>query len=628
MNKPFVPRSFRWRARTRIAIAWHWLREQPGNILGGETGRRVRTPVIAEVEIRTMGRFRSTITREEPEWLRLRIEAAGKPAEDLLASARIISISGLPRTGDVDPLLAALLGAGEYSGEVARGLACFSGYQALSVARRRRLEHWFGRVNSEAEFERLRCDLEQVCAFRDRLYHEALRALERKCPVTEARRLCEAECDSVLLDCSVPLNETGLAACREAVGGELTHAIETARTEGKAWGGLTAGLLEEETVIELHLPLVEKKRWSDPVALVAGSACEAGDDGRVVVYPARETHPTRYINHHQTALVLAGTLPLFQKTLDGGGSFRISFSDCRVVPLAYARHALPPLLDAYGFSEAARRILDSAPFPCRDVEVALTLFVPASAGRAWLDLPPERTAGHYTIFSWASVAVQAALRGWLPWVHFSDPGNFAATGAAYPLLVYQASRPFHRRTRADFTYDPLHAASLNLALRNATGALPEILGRARDTLLERGSEKLAGRYSPALTGRIMGWMKPGNRHFQGLLAADALLVEQLTKLGNLGRSLSLATEKDPARTTRFLLRSTGQVLKPVHARLRRLYCARDRTSFGSLILLVATSALSGAPIGAVLRLRPVSDANVPEYVFVNTQRNAASRESV
>jgi len=126
-------------------IAWHWLREQPGNVFGGETGRRIHTPVTAVVEIRAAGRFRTTITREEPEWLRLRIEAAGNPAADLLASARVVSIAGFPRAGDADPLVAALLGAGDHPDELARGLKNLPGYLALPVARRRGLEHWFGK---------------------------------------------------------------------------------------------------------------------------------------------------------------------------------------------------------------------------------------------------------------------------------------------------------------------------------------------------------------------------------------------------------------------------------------------------------------------------------------------------
>lgn len=614
------PRRLRATARTRIRLDCHWLREEAGNLIGGETCRRVLTPAIAEIETRLDGGLRTEVNLEENGRLRVRVLPAHEYAGEIRLTTRVIGVSGQPGAGDVDPLLALLLGAPGSEEDFREGLGSFPAYLALPAKLRRPLSRWFGEIRSEADFTRLQPQLDRICRFRDRLYQEAFRALERKCSVT-ADGISVTGAGGVLVDCCFAFTDEGLARYRELLDGELSGVLRAADGHARCRRGLPPAGIGAETALEMHLPFVDKKRWAAPMALVAGMEIEAGEDGRILARYGMEADAGRYDNLHQIMLALAGGIRRVAGEATGE-DFRLSFTDRRRVPAGYARRWLPALLAAYGFPDAVLRDAGSMPVNCGDATVSLTLFVPGWATLGWRELPGEKTLDYYAVFSQVSEAVQAGLRRWLPYVHFSDPGRFRDKRTAYPLLVYAASRPFHQRTRAEYTYDPLNRSSLNLALRNAASALPGVLKHAEQALLDLGMEKIAGEYAPKRATRILSWLNGGNRNLQKLLAADALAMNQLENLGIRGRKLGRDLAANPDRATHFLLRSVNQLLKNLHPRLRRYYAGADLTTFGSLILVEATSALSAAlgrpaPVQAVVRWRPAADAAATEQVAVN-----------
>ena len=64
---------------------------------------------------------------------------------------------------------------------------------------------------------------------------------------------------------------------------------------------------------------------------------------------------------------------------------------------------------------------------------------------SWLSLPAERSAAFLPTFARVSVAVQSVLRERVPAVHFQNLERFRDWKSAYPMLVYEASRPFRGR---------------------------------------------------------------------------------------------------------------------------------------------------------------------------------------
>ena len=85
----------------------------------------------------------------------------------------------------------------------------------------------------------------------------------------------------------------------------------------------------------------------------------------------------------------------------------------------------------------------------------------------WLATPAERSPLFFPSFAAISLAIQGALRERVPAACLVNPNDFEDTRTAYPILVYQASRPFHGKDRADLTYDVLDEILMKRLYRRA-----------------------------------------------------------------------------------------------------------------------------------------------------------------
>ena len=72
---------------------------------------------------------------------------------------------------------------------------------------------------------------------------------------------------------------------------------------------------------------------------------------------------------------------------------------------------------------------------------------------AWMNAPDELQPRYFQTWQGVSLALQKALRTWIPEIYFRDPARYEDRDAAFPLLVYAASRPCRGRPRTEFTYD-------------------------------------------------------------------------------------------------------------------------------------------------------------------------------
>ena len=626
----FALTTIHWGARTRIGFVYHWLREVTGNRLEGEFGLPVATPLTVALEVRLRAPARAAVSLGSDAWRRLRCHkmpggTGSVPAIEVAAE----NLTPLPR--GVDELLAVLAGVPGQATVAGQALESYPTHLALPKELAKPLAKLFGKVRSEQDFAEFQRRLATILSFRDALYETAVAALEKKCSAEVAGRYQSAAEEDILLDCSFASTEQGQRLYRDALRGEFTG-LEDARCEDcRLAPGLLTGIVGELTDIELHLPLVHKRCGNNRMEVLKATEPETDENGRISAVPARGASQAEYRNLHQTALILIPAIPFQGKR--SAEAFSIAFTDHRRLCRPQLRYGFAPLLTAYGFEESADELLAAVPEAREDINVALTLSVPSSILGAWLETPAERSVACYEGLSRVSRAVQSSLRRWLPYIYFSNLDRFEDRETAYFMLVYQASRPFSRKARADFTYDPMNLTSLNLAFRNASGDLAGVLWAARQMLLETGGEESAEAFAAKLEPKILRAVKRGNRCFRTLLAADAACVRQFIKLANRGREIRRELETSPESANHYLYRFAAEIAKNFRLTLKHIHSGQDFTALGSLLLVEAVSALSDAwaeqtPVEAVLRLSVAGEPAAPEVVVANRARQRRSSRPV
>ncbi len=162
------------------------------------------------------------------------------------------------------------------------------------------------------------------------------------------------------------------------------------------------------------------------------------------------------------------------------------------------------------------------------------------------------------------------------------------------MLVYQASRPFHARTKTELTYDVLNPKMTRRLFRSVRANLIEILEQVETRLRAEGLPELADQYLPKRVGAIVKSVKrlaSSRRCLYSLIRSESLLVEALVQLGGLG---SIPVEERAGRVAAFGKRWDFQ--------MRRLYKRKDFAWLGSVLLDAATRALRSSQEGPTGRI--------------------------
>ena len=217
----------------------------------------------------------------------------------------------------------------------------------------------------------------------------------------------------------------------------------------------------------------------------------------------------------------------------------------------------------------------------------------------WLSLPAERSAAFLPTFGRISVALQAALREHVPAVYFHGLERFRDWRSAYPMLVYQASRPFRGRVRTELTYDVLNPRLMAILFRRARANLTPWLERVEAELRAGGFEEVAQHYSlkraPGIIESVQR-LSASRRCLYRLVRSEAALVDALVDLSGLGNV--------PAKEQ---VKKLAAFRKKWQFQLRRLYPGVDFSVIAPVLLDSATQALlsfnaslSGADSGVKL----------------------------
>lgn len=354
--------------------------------------------------------------------------------------------------------------------------------------------------------------------------------------------------------------------------------------------------LRRPTFLELHLPFIDRSHWDARWETLAHPEVETGADGRLMMYLA----PNRD-SYQSTLLFAAWQLP----RPSTGFRFSLSHQDRRRLSFPQARWAALPLLLGCGFDAGLGRWLENARSQtgAQDLEITLSLALPGDLALAWLEVPEERDPDFFPVFAAVSVAVQQALRRWLPYLYFSDPERYDDPTLAHPLLVYASTPPFPGQPRAAFTYDLMDRDNTPLRRRSTKRELVARLKSTEQILLAVGRPQTAERYSPRAARAILAAVERHPRLLNKLLVADTFFVDAVIGLGLAAREFKAGRQANLHRAVPDLNRFSGDFTARFHRPLRRLYSGQDFPSLGSLLLLEATRALRpGAPLSAVLRI--------------------------
>jgi hypothetical protein len=463
--------------------------------------------------------------------------------------------------------------------------------------------------------------VERAAALASAICGQALGAMEQRLSADLACRLQRAGTDTALLDCSFEFTAEGLAGFRAALEGCFPN-LDAAGPVRVHDAALTTGL-SQEVALEVHLPFLDRTQWTSRLEVMARARCQATQDGRIVAYTVDASDQFRADSAYQSMLALSGAF-LSRPAPSASRPFRLAYSASETLKPVQAQAILGPVLEAYGFDGAA---LESLAAPKEGTWAAtLTLTAPGSLCQAWLNAPGTRSSEFFEVYSRVSVAVQHAMRKWLPLVWFSDLDRYDDFNAAHALLVYQATRPYSGRPRSDFTYDVQSPDGSALLRKGLARDLAAVLKPVEQLLRAGGKRSISRFYCPDQAMRILAGVQRQPRLFNALLVADTFSVDSLVQLGTSGRAFTDTAASDPRTAVRRLATFAAGFVTAFHRKLRRLYGGRDFTAFGSLLLIEATRALNAAmgnpeaSIAAVLRAAGASG----ELVFVNPAYAAVS----
>jgi hypothetical protein len=204
----------------------------------------------------------------------------------------------------------------------------------------------------------------------------------------------------------------------------------------------------------------------------------------------------------------------------------------------------------------------------------------------WLSLPAERSAAFLPTFARISVALQSTLRKRVPPLYFQNLERFRDWKSAYPMLVYQASRPFRGRVRTELTYDVLNPRLMAVLFRRAKGNLGPLLEQTEAVLRAEGQAGVAAHYSSKRTLEIIQSVQrlsTPRRYLYRLVRCESVLVDAVVDLSGLG---TLSARERARRLKGFR--------KKWQFQLRRLYPGSDFSALAPALLEAATGALLSA----------------------------------
>ena len=153
----------------------------------------------------------------------------------------------------------------------------------------------------------------------------------------------------------------------------------------------------------------------------------------------------------------------------------------------------------------------------------------------WRSGPSERAPDYFPRWQRVSLALQRWLRDNIANEYFRDPARFEDRADCYPVIIYQACRPFFGRPRTEFTYDlrdfPWCEDTLAASWKLTGRGIQRVLATIEARLRECGNEALARKYSPVWFEDVLVAVKRRPNLYADLLARESAIINAVIDLG-------------------------------------------------------------------------------------------------
>jgi len=130
--------------------------------------------------------------------------------------------------------------------------------------------------------------------------------------------------------------------------------------------------------------------------------------------------------------------------------------------------------------------------------------------------------------------LQLALRAWISAIYFSDLKAYEDREAAYPVVLYQASRPFCGNPGHDFTLDlrdyPDCTNTLEQAWKLTGSSLRRTLAEVELRLNQAGRSQLAKSYAPKWYEDVLHEVRRNPKAYAHVLTKEADFINSIIDL--------------------------------------------------------------------------------------------------
>lgn len=197
----------------------------------------------------------------------------------------------------------------------------------------------------------------------------------------------------------------------------------------------------------------------------------------------------------------------------------------------------------------------------------------------WRGAPAEATGAFQDAFSHIARAIQVALREYVPPCYFSSLARYADRERAFPMLVYQCSRPLSFRQGREFTHDLLNSLMMRNLFWSLRTTLPRELTRLEESGIFAGDLTLARMYAQRRYSTIVQFVRSHRKPLDRILATETSLVNALIQFAS---ALPAAHSEE---------RAVQRLEKSWKGSLSRIYFGVDASPLYEQLIGLATQTL-------------------------------------
>ncbi len=189
-------------------------------------------------------------------------------------------------------------------------------------------------------------------------------------------------------------------------------------------------------------------------------------------------------------------------------------SDRRKIHGAQAAALLEPILARHGMERT---------FPQTPLEIEVLLTASAEPQAVLQAMPADLDTGHCSLAPKVAIAVQEALRAWVPYAAFGELSDFQYTPGIV-MLGYGASRVFRPRNSRSYSFDVLDSDTRR-AIEMSVKAGMEGAIAGMHSMLSAVHHRYAPRFCPKHKEDIFRKFQQSWHHVSGMLVAERSIVD-------------------------------------------------------------------------------------------------------